>query len=64
MLRTLRARLSRIVLLGVSEDDDDQQRLQTAAISLIAIIVSGVTPIWVVTYVAIDRPIAAAIPGS
>ena len=64
MLRTLRARLSRIVLLGVSEDHDDQQRLQTAAISLIAIIVSGVTPIWVVTYVAIDRPIAAAIPGS
>ena len=63
MLSSLRARLSRVVLLGVSEDHNEQRRLQTATTTLISMLVCAVTPIWVLTYLAIDRPLAAAIPG-
>ena len=56
--------MTQIVLLGVSEQHDEQRRLQTATTTLVAVIVSGVAPIWVITYLVVDRPLAAAIPGS
>jgi len=64
MLVTARDVLARIVLLGVSEEDGEAERLEKAATTLVAVIVSGLSPIWVGTYLLIDRPLSAAIPGT
>jgi guanylate cyclase len=64
VLRSAQTLLSRVVLLSVTEQDDDEQRLRKAATVLLAVIVTVLAPIWSVTYLLIDRPISAAIPGS
>jgi guanylate cyclase len=64
MLITARDVLVRIVLLGVSEDDGEEERLRQAGTTLVALIMTVLSPIWVATYLLIDRPLSAAIPGT
>lgn len=64
MLTAARDLLSRVVLLGVSERDDEDERLRKATTNIIAMIVTGAAPWWALTYVFLDRPWQAAIPGA
>jgi adenylate cyclase len=51
-------------LFGVAAEDDEEQRLRTRTTARIAAVVLLFSPIWVVTYVALGQPLAAAIPGA
>jgi adenylate cyclase len=64
MFATARELIARMVLLGVSEEDGEDERLRAAATTLLALIVSTLSPIWVGSYLLIGRPWAAAIPGT
>lgn len=56
--------VSRLILLGVSQQDDEVQRLRKSTTNVIALIVTALAPFWAATYLLLDRPVAAAIPGS
>jgi len=55
--------LERLARIGVAADDDERVRLRKGSITLLATLVVVLTPIWIVTYLALDRPLAAAIPA-
>jgi class 3 adenylate cyclase len=48
--------------VGISHGDFDAVRAQKAALTLAALIVSGLSVIWVGTYLALGLPVSAAIP--
>ena len=50
--------------LGVSAEDDEQERLRTTTATLIALVVVLLAPTWIVAYLALGRPLSAAIPGT
>ena len=54
----------RLMLLGVSAEDDEQQRLRTATSTLIAVVVVLLSPLWIGTYLALGHPLAASLPGA
>ena len=56
--------LSRLATLGVTPDDDEDERLAKAVVTLSTCLISGLAVIWVVTYLVIGQPLAAAIPFS
>jgi adenylate cyclase len=64
MLGSAQDLLARVVLLSVTEQDDDEQRVRKSVAVLLAVIVTVLAPIWSVTYLLVDRPVSAAMPGS
>jgi class 3 adenylate cyclase len=54
--------LDRLAHLGVRPDDPDDLRDQKIALTLAAVAVAAVAVVWVVTYLALGLPVAAAIP--
>ncbi len=64
MLESARELIARVALLGVSEEDSEEERLRQAATMLVAVIMLGLSPVWVGTYLLIGRLWSAAIPGS
>ncbi|TAK78031.1 MAG: hypothetical protein EPO16_04385, partial [Dehalococcoidia bacterium] len=59
-LSLLVARLDR---RSAAEDEDEQARLRRTTTTRIAAVVVAVSPIWIVTYLALGRPLSAALPG-
>lgn len=62
-LRT-RAWLERLLGAGISATDDEGTRLAKASLTLAAGTVIVITPVWVLTYLALDKPLAAVIPAA
>lgn len=54
---------SRLIQLGVSDQDDERERLRKTTTNVIALIVTSFAPFWSVAYLMLDRPVSAAIPG-
>jgi class 3 adenylate cyclase len=55
-------RVQQLAFLGVDEADDDAIRAQKAALTIAALLVTGLAVIWVATYWLLGIPQAAAIP--
>lgn len=55
--------LSQLILLGVIDQDDEEQRLSKTTINVVSVTVTVLAPFWSATYLVLDRPISAAIPG-
>lgn len=64
MARTPPSLLSGLVLLGVTGQEDERLRLRKKVALFAAFGVLTVAPLWVVTYLVLDRPLSAAIPGA
>lgn len=56
--------LGKLIELGASAEDDEQERLRTTTTTLIALVVVVLSPTWIVTYLALGRPLSASIPGA
>jgi class 3 adenylate cyclase len=54
--------LMRLVTLGVTPEDGAEERLEKAVVTLSASLVTLLSCVWVVTYLVIGHPLAAAIP--
>lgn len=54
--------ISRLALLGVRPDDDDEVRAQKATLTIAASTVMVLAVGWVATYLALGLPVSAAIP--
>jgi class 3 adenylate cyclase len=61
-LTALRRPLERIALVGVASTDSDNVRLQKVTLTLAAATSTVLAVIWVGTYLALGRPLSAAIP--
>lgn len=60
----MRAPFSRFIDAGVVETDDEGLRLRKRSLTLVVSLVCLLSPLWIVTYLVLDRPVAAAIPGA
>jgi class 3 adenylate cyclase len=58
----IRRPLERLALLGVTAGDPDEVRLRKVTLTVSAITVTVLSIVWVGTYLALGRPISAAIP--
>lgn len=56
--------LARYTSLAHAPDDTDDERLQKTVNVLLTTLVLALTPAWILTYLALDRPLSAAIPAS
>jgi class 3 adenylate cyclase len=54
--------LARLSTLGVAPGDDEDERLAKGVITLSATLITILSFVWVITYLAIGQPVAAAIP--
>ena len=54
--------IARISSLGVAPADGEDERLAKAVVTLSATLITILSFVWVITYLAIGQPIAAAIP--
>jgi adenylate cyclase len=54
--------LGRLALIGVVSTDSDDVRVQKVTLTLSAVTSSVLAVVWVVTYLALGRPLSAAIP--
>lgn len=54
--------LSRLASLGVRPDDTEEERLAKAVITLSACLITGLSTVWVITYLALGLRFSAAIP--
>jgi class 3 adenylate cyclase len=54
--------LGRLATIGIAPDDDEQQRLAKAVITLSACLVTALSSVWVVIYFALGLPVSAVIP--
>ena len=61
-LATIRRRLERLSLIGVVPEDSDDVRVQKVTLTVSAVTVTVLSVFWVVTYLALGRPVSAAIP--
>ncbi|HEX9609673.1 MAG TPA: adenylate/guanylate cyclase domain-containing protein [Candidatus Limnocylindria bacterium] len=55
--------LQRYVRAGIAPGDDDRRQLRKATLTLVATIVTLLSPTWIGTYLVLDRPLAALIPA-
>ena len=58
----LRRLAQRLAFVGVVSDDSEEVRLQKVTLTLASMIVTVLAVIWVVTYLVLGLPMAAAIP--
>ena len=61
-LASIRGPLERLALVGVAPEDSDDVRVQKATLTLSAVTVTVLSVFWVGTYLALGRPVSAAIP--
>jgi adenylate cyclase len=61
---TLRSGFARYVDAGVAETDDEGRRLRKRTLTMVVSLVCVLSPLWIVTYVVLGRPLAALIPGA
>ena len=54
--------LGRLAAIGYAPDDDADTRLRKATLTLTSATIALLASAWTLTYVALDRPAAAAIP--
>jgi adenylate cyclase len=54
--------LQRLTGVGVLPEHDRVERLRRSSLTLFALIVVALAPLWVITYWLLDRPLSAAIP--
>ena len=64
MIEGLATRLSGYVALGFASGDDEAERLRKAATTLMVTLVVVLAPVWIGTYVALERPMSAVIPAT
>ena len=62
LIDRLPARLVGLVAIGVAPEDDEELRTNKATLTLVALVISTLALVWVVTYFAVGRPLSAAIP--
>ena len=55
--------LRSVVRLGWAADDDAELRLRKSTLTVAAVTITILSTIWVATFLALGRPIAAAIPA-
>lgn len=60
---TARSLLARVVDAGVPGTDDDERRLRLRSLTLVVALICGLSPLWIVTYLVLDRPLSAMIPA-
>jgi adenylate cyclase len=58
-----RAALARSIDAGVASSDDDDVRLRKRSLTLVVGLVCVLSPLWIVTYLVLERPVAALIPA-
>jgi adenylate cyclase len=56
------SKLGRLSALGAVDTDTEEQRLRRSTLVLSTVLVSALTPLWVVTYGVLGLPVAASIP--
>jgi class 3 adenylate cyclase len=56
--------LRRAAAIGWSTADSERDRLAKSSVTLMVLAVCLASPIWVLTYLVLNRPLAAAIPGA
>jgi adenylate cyclase len=56
--------LQRLVLAGVTGEDDERRRLRKATLTLVVTLICLLSPAWIATYLVLGRPLAAAIPAA
>jgi adenylate cyclase len=56
--------LQRHVATGIIAEDDDRRRLRKASLILVITLICLLAPVWIATYLALDRPLAASIPAA
>jgi adenylate cyclase len=54
--------LERLALIGIASSDSDDIRVQKGALTLAVVTSTVLSVVWVGTYLAVDRPLSAAIP--
>jgi adenylate cyclase len=64
MSARLPSRIGTFIEFGVAAEDDERERLRITTTTLIMLVVVVLSPAWIVTYVALGRPLSAAIPGA
>jgi class 3 adenylate cyclase len=62
--RDSRTLLVRVASIGMLPDDSDEVRIHKATLTLTSLSIALLAFIWVAVYVALGRPLSAAIPGS
>ncbi|HEY8868742.1 MAG TPA: hypothetical protein VIM30_05085 [Candidatus Limnocylindrales bacterium] len=55
--------LQRFVSAGFAPSDSDQVRVQKATLTLVIGFLVLLSPVWIVTYLLLGRPLSAAIPA-
>ena len=54
--------IGRLATLGVSPEDDEQERLAKVVITLSTCLVAALSCVWVITYFTLGLPFSAAMP--
>jgi len=54
--------LGRLAAIGARPDDSDEDRLRSGALIFASVVIALLSFIWIAVYLAIDEPVAAAIP--
>jgi class 3 adenylate cyclase len=54
--------IGHVALLGVTPEDDEQERLAKIVLTLSTFLVAALSCVWVVTYFALGLPVSGAIP--
>ncbi|HUF06355.1 MAG TPA: adenylate/guanylate cyclase domain-containing protein, partial [Candidatus Binatia bacterium] len=56
--------LERYVGGGIAETDDDRRRLRKRSLTLAVTLICVLAPLWIITYLILGRPLAAAFPAA
>jgi class 3 adenylate cyclase len=54
----------RLLSVGVSPLDDEEERIRKRGLTTLVWLIVLLTPVWVLTYSLLGRPVSAAIPGA
>ena len=54
--------VDRVTSIGALPTDTEDERIRKGSLTVTAVVVCALTPIWVITYLVLDLPLSAAIP--
>ena len=54
--------VERLTSVGAQPTDSEDERIRKGALTIAAVVVCALTPLWVITYSVLDLPLSAAIP--